>query len=552
MDFGFISGPGNLEDMINKGMKATPNLVTDRHGNTAFLLIICAATRYIWVFPVKSKHQPLTIIDKFLKKHGKAHGRTVNKITTTPGGILSKSKSFDRLITETHQLTKAEAELELNMDYGNAADEPTVDAPLNTIRTDQGGELARSGDFQQTVLNHGYLLETTGPDASSQNGLAERPNRTLKERVRCLLYTAGLGTEFWSDALIHAAWLYNRTFHRSIDKTPFEAWTGRKPMVADVLTFGTKLTAKVSDKRQPALDPNSFDGIFLGYTATTSIVRYWDVHTRLDKTAHHATFDELHYGSNPATRPPAACHLVEVFTGSPQEERSSHELKEKPFEVIPTATQPGPMTNEQIIDESPPSFDAILKAVAVPLHRPEEGLIENINNLDITLDLCDPAITELISLHDNKHPMCGLELIPHPEYKDTVVLQGIVPGTNASKTIRRWKSRLRHSIVRMVEGIPITSTQQFRDLISELRLKKRHEHAKIKLLHFARPRWAHMTGDGLPTLAFDQLNVIAHHLSTTSALCAIRTNTVGRTRTGRTYAMKIWTVLSAREWRYQR
>ena len=76
MDFVFISGPANLQEVVNKGMGAEPNLCSDRHGNTAFLLIICAATRYIWVFPVKSKHPPIAIIDQFLKKHGKAHGRT--------------------------------------------------------------------------------------------------------------------------------------------------------------------------------------------------------------------------------------------------------------------------------------------------------------------------------------------------------------------------------------------------------------------------------------------------------------------------------------------
>ena len=65
------------------------------------------------------------------------------------------------------------------------------DVPL-AIRTDNGGEFI-TDKLQAMADKHGYIMETTSPDKSSQNGLAERPHRKLKERVRCLLYTAGLG-----------------------------------------------------------------------------------------------------------------------------------------------------------------------------------------------------------------------------------------------------------------------------------------------------------------------------------------------------------------------
>jgi hypothetical protein len=59
---------------------------------------------------------------------------------------------------------------------------------------------------------------------------------------------------------------YNRTFHTAIDKTPFEAWTGRQPCLDQLLTFGSKITARKAKTGTNALDPNSFSGIFLGYT----------------------------------------------------------------------------------------------------------------------------------------------------------------------------------------------------------------------------------------------------------------------------------------------
>jgi len=80
-----------------------------------------------------------------------------------------------------------------------------------------------NSSFERTVQQHGYDHETTAADASSQNGLVERPHRTLKERLRCLLFSTRLGTEFWVDALLHVVWLYNRTIHRAIKKTPHKS-----------------------------------------------------------------------------------------------------------------------------------------------------------------------------------------------------------------------------------------------------------------------------------------------------------------------------------------
>ena len=104
--------------------------------------------------------------------------------------------------------------------------------------------------------------------------MAERPNRTLKELTRCLLYTAGLGTEFWDDALAHAVWLYNRTYHSAIDMTPYQAYTHRTPTLDGLLTFGCKITPQKTGKRCYALDSHHFNRIFLGYHSTMDHIKY--------------------------------------------------------------------------------------------------------------------------------------------------------------------------------------------------------------------------------------------------------------------------------------
>jgi hypothetical protein len=63
-------------------------------------------------------------------------------------------------------------------------------------------------------------------------------------------------------------------------------------------------------------------------------------------------------------------------------------------------------------------------------------------------------------------------------------------------------------IIRLVDDISITDTDQLCQVLNE---KGRKGQTQVRI-QFAQPRWNLMTGKGLPTLHFDQLNVIAHHL----------------------------------------
>lgn len=61
---------------------------------------------------------------------------------------------------------------------------------LKCIQTDNGGEY--TGPFHKYCVGHGIRHQTTPPKTPQLNGLAERKNRTLMERVRCLLSHAKL------------------------------------------------------------------------------------------------------------------------------------------------------------------------------------------------------------------------------------------------------------------------------------------------------------------------------------------------------------------------
>ena len=88
-----------------------------------------------------------------------------------------------------------------NRNYPQGARKIKSDIPHRTVRTDLGKELGNSEAFRKMVHEEGLTLEVTGADGSSQNGMAETPNRTFGQMMRCALYSSDHGPEFWSYAL---------------------------------------------------------------------------------------------------------------------------------------------------------------------------------------------------------------------------------------------------------------------------------------------------------------------------------------------------------------
>ena len=104
-----------------------------------------------------------------------------------------------------------------------------------------------------------------------------RKNRSLKEMASCMLHAKSLPQRLWAEALNYATYIQNISPHRSFiqnisphrsvkDKTPYEAWSGLKPEVTDFLIFGSRAWARIPSKKRKALDPQSTECIFVGYT----------------------------------------------------------------------------------------------------------------------------------------------------------------------------------------------------------------------------------------------------------------------------------------------
>lgn len=164
-------------------------------------------------------------------------------------------------------------------------------APMR-LRCDNGGEYV-SKEFRNFCSQKGIHIEYTMPYNPQQNGLAERYNRTIMEKARCLIFDAQIEKEFWKEAVATSVYLINRTETSTLSnhQTPAESWYKQKPNLEKIRVFGCYAFKHIPiEERKGKLDPRSKKYIMVGYTDNG--YQLWDSENRKILTARNVIFDE--------------------------------------------------------------------------------------------------------------------------------------------------------------------------------------------------------------------------------------------------------------------
>lgn len=136
---------------------------------------------------------------------------------------------------------------------------------IKAIRSDGGGEYT-SKEMQNFCAKYGIQHQMTTAYTPEQNGVAERWNRTLTEKAKCLLFDADLPKCFWAEAMNMAAFLKNRTISASLnDQYPYELFHNKKTEISDLRIFGTTVMVHKPKQLRRKLDPASSKMVFVGY-----------------------------------------------------------------------------------------------------------------------------------------------------------------------------------------------------------------------------------------------------------------------------------------------
>ena len=147
---------------------------------------------------------------------------------------------------------------------------------LKSVRSDNGGEYI--GPFAEYCKSQGIKLEKTVPKTPQLNGLAERMNRTITERVRSMLSHAKLPKSYWAEAMLTAVYLINRSPSVPLDgDVPQRAWTGKEVSYKHLRVFGCLAYVHIARDQRSKLDSKTKPCIFLGYSEDEFGYRLWDL-----------------------------------------------------------------------------------------------------------------------------------------------------------------------------------------------------------------------------------------------------------------------------------
>src|SRR5579859_7294256 len=150
---------------------------------------------------------------------------------------------------------------------------------IKRLRTDGGGEYEKW--MGAHLKGSGIIHETTAPYSPDQNGVAERANRTIMERVKAIIAEAQLDKRLWMENAETVVYLKNRSPTNAVVTTPYELWHGVKPNLLHLRIIGSTSYVHVPKEKRTKLDTHSHKGIMIGYGGGTNQYKVWDL-TRND------------------------------------------------------------------------------------------------------------------------------------------------------------------------------------------------------------------------------------------------------------------------------
>jgi len=166
---------------------------------------------------------------------------------------------------------------------------------VTTVHSDRGGEYV-AGHLQRWFGEQGIVHTFTTAYSPQSNGMAERLNRTMKERVRSMLAAGPLPAKLWPAALTTAAYLHNMVpcgHPRSIrhKQTPYELFTTTVPNVSHLRAYGCPVYVRLEPhERSNSTAPVAIRGKMVGYESGGYLV--WKDGGGMHRATRYVWFDE--------------------------------------------------------------------------------------------------------------------------------------------------------------------------------------------------------------------------------------------------------------------
>ena len=115
------------------------------------------------------------------------------------------------------------------------------------------------------------------PKTPQLNGLVERMNRIIAEKVKCMISHSKLPKTFWGEAVKTAINLINLSPSRPLNgEIPEEVWSGKKASYGHLRVFGCKAFVHIPKYERAKLDAKAKECIYLGSPRDELGFKLWD------------------------------------------------------------------------------------------------------------------------------------------------------------------------------------------------------------------------------------------------------------------------------------
>ncbi|KAI3646031.1 hypothetical protein MP228_008959 [Amoeboaphelidium protococcarum] len=152
--------------------------------------------------------------------------------------------------------------------------------PIRFFRSDNAKEYL-SSEFKDYMLVNGITHEPTVTYTPQQNGVSERKNLTIFNKVRAMLIQSQLPERFWGRAALTAVYLTNISpTSANADQCPFELFYGRTPSLDHLRTFGEHAFIHVPAEQRGKLDARAVEAVFVGYSESNGILYFYNFNER--------------------------------------------------------------------------------------------------------------------------------------------------------------------------------------------------------------------------------------------------------------------------------
>lgn len=299
--------------------------------------------------------------------------------TTSLGGkryVLTFLDDFSRKVF-VYPIAKKSDVCKYTIDFIRLV-ENQCSAKVKVLRTDNGSEYVNAG-LENFLRQKGIVHQLTVPYSPQSNGSAERLNRSLMNKVRCLLYNANLDDKMWAEAVNTAAFLINRSpSSRLSGKLPEEVWSGHRVNLKNLRVFGCEAFAHVDDCKRKKLDPKSKRLIFLGYCENVKGYRLFNPDNNKVVISRDVVFNESVFpgrhskiGQKRVFEPIYLTggddeEMLETTSVEAEPEYLSAESSDCPLEAEPVSTDPvvSPSHPVELECEREPSEDSVQPELA--------------------------------------------------------------------------------------------------------------------------------------------------------------------------------------------